>query len=324
MCDPTVVAAACPALVCSAHWNGGAFLLVNCISCCPATTKVLLVLLRIAIGWHLLYEGLHKLETFETAHPWSSRWYLQNSEGPAAGFFQRWAPEKPPVDSFDQASVSAYWSRVIKRHDSFYRYDEDQLETAHSERQFFGKQLRTEVFGDPLIQATISEQARLLGIESGQRTTSERNKLMSIRSRWLGILDSYTTKLEIQLQELLESDQRQLGIPPASRLVAWIDRLVVAGLVGLGGCLVVGLFGRPVAVAAAMLLLFFYVAMPPLPGLTGTLDGSSHYLIVNTILIEVIALLALATTSSGRWAGLDFLLHQVVRTCQGRHGDNDA
>ena len=46
-------------------------------------TKVFLVLLRIAIGWHFLYEGVYKLTSHEPGRqPVTSEPYLLASDGP--------------------------------------------------------------------------------------------------------------------------------------------------------------------------------------------------------------------------------------------------
>ena len=55
--------------------------------------------------------------------------------------------------------------------------------------------------------------------------------------------------------------------------------------------------------AGALLLLSFYLSMPPFPWLPENLRAEGHYLFVNKNLIEMLALLALATVPSGRWVG---------------------
>lgn len=285
--------------------------MAHTISCCPTTTKALLVLLRIAIGWHLLYEGMYKLETRSTAHPWSARWYLQNSEGPASGIFRALVPEAAPTDPFDQPAISAYWTRIVDRYADYFTLDPDQYESAQSERRFFEKRLQSEVLDDPLMQAIIQEHARLLHISPAAITTSEQARFERHRRQLQSAVDGLTEKLEIQLRGLLEPEQRALGDSPAGRLINTVDRLVVWGLVILGGCLMIGLFSRLAAVAGAGLLLSFYVAMPPLPGLTSMHVGSAHYLYVNATLIEAMALLALSTTQSGLWAGLDIIVGKI-------------
>jgi hypothetical protein len=62
-------------------------------------------------------------------------------------------------------------------------------------------------------------------------------------------------------------------------------------------------------VSGAIFLLLLYLAMPPFPWLPDPpRPTEGHYLFVSKNLIEMLALLALATTRSGRWAGLDGLL----------------
>ena len=59
-------------------------------SCAGAVQRFLLVSLRILIGWHFLYEGYVKL----TAKSWSALGYLQQAQGPLAGFFHSMAASK--------------------------------------------------------------------------------------------------------------------------------------------------------------------------------------------------------------------------------------
>jgi len=56
----------------------------------PQMTAV--VVLRVLIGWHFLYEGLSKL----TTPGWSASGYLTQSRGPFAGLF-RWMAADPNV-----------------------------------------------------------------------------------------------------------------------------------------------------------------------------------------------------------------------------------
>jgi hypothetical protein len=51
--------------------------------------------------------------------------------------------------------------------------------------------------------------------------------------------------------------------------------------------------------------------MPPFPGLPDNPKAEGHYLFINKNIIEMLALLALATTTSGRWVGLDGLVRAV-------------
>src|SRR5262245_61076311 len=76
-------------------------------------TRLFLVLLRLAIGWHLFIEGVTKLESFAvgptgTSKPFSSRGYLQQSQGPLGPFFRGIAGDPDSVLSarLDYATLS--------------------------------------------------------------------------------------------------------------------------------------------------------------------------------------------------------------------------
>lgn len=61
----------------------------------PKGKLIPLVLLRLAIGWHFLYEGLVKI-----VNPaWTSKSYLLDSGGFMKGFFQ-WIAQHPAILSF--------------------------------------------------------------------------------------------------------------------------------------------------------------------------------------------------------------------------------
>ncbi|MBI3412042.1 MAG: DoxX family protein [Planctomycetes bacterium] len=91
-------------------------------------------------------------------------------------------------------------------------------------------------------------------------------------------------------------------------MLDWSDVIVKYGITAVGVCLLLGLFTRTACVAGAMYLLLFFLAIPPLPGWPDSPRAEGHYLFINKNIIELLALLALATTRSGRWAGLDGLL----------------
>jgi uncharacterized membrane protein YphA (DoxX/SURF4 family) len=117
--------------------------------------------------------------------------------------------------------------------------------------------------------------------------------------------------LQDSLKSLLTPEQLKKeplpSIPPPPSLV-WTDRLVSYGLLAVGIGLLLGIFTRLSCVGGAVFLLMFYLAMPSLPGVPENLKAEGHYLFINKNIIEMLALLALATTASGCWLGLDGLL----------------
>ena len=89
-----------------------------------------------------------------------------------------------------------------------------------------------------------------------------------------------------------------------------INQMTIWSLLILGGLLIVGLFTPLAAIAGAGMLMMFYLAMPPFPGVPEA-PGPEHSLIVNKNFIEAVALLAIAFIPTGRWFGLDGLYSRI-------------
>lgn len=334
------------------------------------STRVFLVLLRLVIGWHLLFEGLSKFEegTF------SSEGYLRESTGPLAGWFRnlagdpladRLTPKPLPAGAeADKAKIGASmppaldaeWNAYFDRFVSHYRLDANQREIAEEVRTkqkdaFMDWLVRstrevttTSPFGPPAkVELTVAERLKLSADKQAQAHQFETTELMHapdalarkeanaklraikgdanrVRAELRADLVEENKKFRAALYEKVYStfSDAQRGLPPMgssmpvgiTRWTAldWADLSVQFGLIVLGFCLLAGLFTRPASLLAALMLLMFYLAMPPLPWVPDNPRVEGHYLFVNKNLIEMLALLTLATVPSGRWLGLDALL----------------
>ena len=83
------------------------------------------------------------------------------------------------------------------------------------------------------------------------------------------------------------------------------------GLTLVGVLLILGLFTRLASLAGIGFILMFYLCNPPFVGYFYSIPTEGSYLIVNKNLVEVCALLVILMTGSGRFAGLDRLLHRL-------------
>jgi thiosulfate dehydrogenase [quinone] large subunit len=146
-----------------------------------------IVLLRVLIGWHFLYEGLSKL----TAPAWSASGYLSQSRGPLAGFFKGMA-------------------------------------------------------ADPSVLANVN-----------------------FLNKW--------------------------------------------GLTAIGLGLILGCFTRAAAGSGLLVILMFYLCNPPFVGYYYSIPAEGSYLVVNKNLVEAAALVVILVTGSGRVAGLDRIIHGLLR-----------
>jgi uncharacterized membrane protein YphA (DoxX/SURF4 family) len=102
-------------------------------------------------------------------------------------------------------------------------------------------------------------------------------------------------------------------LPPAPppRALTWINNLTIYGLLLLGACLMIGLFSRTMCFLSAGFLFMTYLCAPAFPWLPVPPNSEGYYFYVNKNVVEMLALLALGTTASGRWFGVDALLHEV-------------
>lgn len=332
------------------------------------STRVCLILLRLVIGWHLLFEGLSKFES----DTWTSEPYLREASGPLAPMFRWMAGDpleerltpKPLPDGWEMGQVklpdyfppqlNAEWQAYLDRFAAHYQLNDKQKETAQNvlnqtRDQFMHWLVREKqevVWNSPYVgsvkaEKTVAErleeyharQAAVLRIKNvdlwnargndvytaaaNEKFKEAQGEVNRVRGQLRADLARWNKKLRDDLYEsvaaTLTTEQRQMTAPSPimkapwtqwSRL-EWIDFKVKWGLVILGIMLLAGFLTRPACLLAALLLLMFYLAQPALPWVPENPKAEGHYLFVNKNIIEMIALLTLATTDSGRWLGLD-------------------
>lgn len=87
---------------------------------------VLLVILRLSIGWQLLYEGLWKVNTLSSTRPWTSAGYLKAAEGPLRDTFRSMAGDPDELGWLDYDNVSARWDDWASRFRTHYALNDRQ------------------------------------------------------------------------------------------------------------------------------------------------------------------------------------------------------
>lgn len=91
-----------------------------------AAAVVLLVVLRLGIGWQLLYEGLWKVQTQRTPTPWTSEGYLKNAQGPLRDVFRSLTGDPDDLQWLDENKVAARWDDWKSRFAKHYRVNKSQ------------------------------------------------------------------------------------------------------------------------------------------------------------------------------------------------------
>jgi len=72
-------------------------------------TILFIVVLRLSIGWQLLYEGLWKIEALSSPRPWTAAGYLRNSKGPFRDHYRNMTGDPDDLNWLDAEKVEAKW-----------------------------------------------------------------------------------------------------------------------------------------------------------------------------------------------------------------------
>ena len=92
-----------------------------------------------------------------------------------------------------------------------------------------------------------------------------------------------------------------------------VNLVTMWGLTIVGALLMLGLFTRLASLGGIGFILLFYLANPPFVGYFYSLPSEGSYLIVNKNLVELCALIVILLSGSGRFAGLDRIIHRMFR-----------
>jgi len=96
----------------------------------------------------------------------------------------------------------------------------------------------------------------------------------------------------------------------SSSMIALIDFINIWGMILVGAGLMLGLLVRWAGAAGAVMLMFYFVAYPPLPGYMFGVPVEGSYLWVNRNLIEFFILATFVFLSPGSQFGLDRLINR--------------
>jgi thiosulfate dehydrogenase [quinone] large subunit len=96
-------------------------------------------------------------------------------------------------------------------------------------------------------------------------------------------------------------------------LLANVNLMNKWGLTAIGLGLILGCFTRLASLSGLVVILLFYLCNPPFVGLYYSIPTEGSYLVVNKNLVEAAALAVIFATGSGHAAGLDRIIHGLLR-----------
>jgi len=309
---------------------------------------VLLVLLRLTIGWHFFYEGMWKIEHADT---FSAEPFLTQAKGPLAPLFYWMIPD---IDGRQRLQVvetekegqkvlvvvaPAYlsaWDALRQQYVDYYGLTPAQAKEAKAVFDRYKKALEAFLAenGDDIISHFQSldrfhaeRRAGNLGADfQKQRVWDRQQELRTEVNGWLTKIDAMGESYHRALWEVLDQNQKAWG--PLSAPLVETQRLpvplpfvttksdllnltVTLGLAAIGLCLILGFCNRLAALGGAAFLTFVVMTQWPWPTVyPPTPEVVGHALFVDKNFVELMALLALAALPVGRWGGLDELLYR--------------
>jgi uncharacterized membrane protein YphA (DoxX/SURF4 family) len=321
------------------------------------------VLLRVAIGWHFLYEGVHK---FDPTAGFSAEGFLGIAKGPTAEMYYWMLPDLDGLQRLELGTVEDDRGREI---DTFIVYE-------NAWKEYFDKYLEKHpdvnreeaevIFNRYLvslregardvkedIEAFLASRDRFLENRRTVRNNASFEQqrrwdaMMGYRreaASWVWMLNEMGNGLQSDLGRLADPElagQRgaivtaperellspnplnvqfevpriELTLPPANYDLSiksrmdLMDTAVMFGLSAIGLCLILGFCSRLACLGGAAFLANVVLTTWPVPGVYPEIPSiAGNFMFVSKDVVELVALLFLATIPAGRWAGLDYFL----------------
>lgn len=314
-----------------------------------------LVALRAGIGWHFFTQGVAKYEdpTF------SSEGFLRQAKGPLAERYQAMIPDfhgfdkaldellgdnQPEIKDIRQVladksnpldrwanQVKQDWGKYAADAAAHYAYaetpDNNEKQAADSRlNEAFEKlddavgEFRAWLVDNP---HDVAYWIRLQRSKTGNEVPFERPRLatqqaevFAERAKLKSQVAKAEKELEADLYNVLSPKNREDVEPMAGEesSLAKFDTFLMYSLMAIGVCLMSGFLTRLAALGGAFFLCSVIGTQPPwVPEAAPTYSET----------IEMLGLVVLATTSSGRWLGLDYFLGKLCGCCCGK-GNCDA
>jgi uncharacterized membrane protein YphA (DoxX/SURF4 family) len=310
-------------------------------------TVLALIVLRLCLGCHFLYEGIWKIEHRDQ---FTAETFLRQAKGPAAGFFYSMIPdidgrqrlqiivEEKGKKHINSDPVAARWNEYRQKLVDYLKpRDESDQAAVAAHQQFETEAEKTYVKFKKSLEAYFDANLERIEAYFGSLDRFEKNpeaaqdapfqkqrhweqitELHRQAAVWINEIDAREVSFKNALNELMNQQQREktAAMPVNWKIWQWdrmeqINFAVTYGLTAIGLCLILGLFTRLSALGGAAFMCFVVMTQPAWPTIYPP-DSAivGHALLVNKDFIEMIALLVISTTAVGRWGGLDFFVHR--------------
>jgi uncharacterized membrane protein YphA (DoxX/SURF4 family) len=318
---------------------------------------VLLVALRLTIGWHFFYEGVWKITNSDK---FSATPFLTMSKGPFAPLFYAMVPDLDgrvrlatgPAET-KEGQEKGYvtspvyleaWKQTRDKFAAQCKLSDEQAKAV--EDKFKQYEMSLEEFmtnNEEDITAHFAALDRFIarkksGVNNAahekKRIWDEQMKLRGEADGWMSDLDGMGAEMCLAFYNVLDAEQQRAGIPSVvtapekmplpvpfvKSRTHFLDLSVTYALSAIGLCLLLGFCNRLACLGGGAFLISVLMTQPPWPQIYPPAPGVvGHALIVDKNFVEMVAIFMLAALPVGRWAGLDhFLYHWIGRPIEAK------
>lgn len=291
----------------------------------------MLVLLRVSVGWQFYSEGVDKRD----AGNWSAAPFFANASGPLADHYRTLVWDWDGTFRLNKGAIMLTFAGYRDLSASHFGFDDMQIDQAQRNYAKAIEQYDWAIAENATdleefeLGRTRIEELNMTGGEKEVRdgVASLGGQRDAIRREWLGkatptlqLINEIWSNYEAEQNRVATLDQQNASgylafIKPRTNRIdtSSIDKIVPYFDIAIGLCLLLGFLTPLAALAAAGFLgSVFLSQLPPTTG-----PASNYYQ-----LVESMACLVLAATGAGRFAGIDYFLHLIVRKVWGSELDD--
>ncbi len=196
-----------------------------------------IVLLRIAIGWHFLYEGCEKAEgTLTGKEPFSAEMYVRAATGPFVSYYRGMLPDVNSLAMLDPVRLKAKWKDDVAAIDRYYGFSREQRDLSQKILDA-GLQWADFWFADPdnveKIQKYDHDLGQILANEHNQNALSfeterawdARRGVEADRRTLIEPLVSRQKALREAVSNVATPDQAKAAGATREMVLDWLDRI---------------------------------------------------------------------------------------------------
>ncbi len=304
---------------------------------------ILLVALRLTIGWHFFYEGVWKVANSDE---FSALPFLNLAKGPFAPIFYSMTPDlegrirmkvvdhKVPCDAY-----KIPWAQQKAYVDSRFKLTDKQKEEIDVIYGQYVDSLDTFLASKASdVEGYFSSLERLKadrknGNDGPEQAKRQWDTMMSLRGEmngWLKAIDGLGSDMNKAFEGVLTSQQLSTGkhlpaiIPLTDRMplgisfpfaswTSFLNFVITWALTAIGFCLITGFCTRLAAIGGGLFLCSVCMTQPAWPTIY-PFDHPilGHALVVDKNFVEMVAIFTLATMPVGRWAGVDWFIWNFI------------